>query len=342
MARYGSPPSVYDPLVRANGYARRRMWMVPGSYTWTVPNGVLEIKSVVIGAGGGGRKANSYYSNGGGGGAYASKTWAVSPGDTVDITVGAGSALQESTNAAVTGGASVVTINGVSVTANGGEGADYNIDTGGAGGTATGGDINHTGGRGGWAQSTAAASGGGSSGTPLRDGFDGGDGQSTRAPAGGSGWGGRGGGASATDENAGSGGGSLGPGSMQESPVHGVPGGVGADATGVAIFDLANSVFLADNQGRGSPWWDPEDIDGTGGGSGATDNSVGFPGGHGGPGGGGGAGAQINAGSGGFGGGGGGAYNSLAGNGGPGGGGGSVDTGQGGGHGGNGAVIIYW
>jgi len=68
-----------------------QIYVSPGSYTFTVPSGVVDISAVVIGGGAGG--ATGYYSNGsGGGGGGGGLAWmngiSCQPGDTFTVQVG--------------------------------------------------------------------------------------------------------------------------------------------------------------------------------------------------------------------------------------------------------------
>lgn len=60
---------------------------VPGTRSFTVPDGVYTIEVDCVGGGGGG--GYSAGCKGGGGGGYSYKRWAVSPGDSIEYTVGA-------------------------------------------------------------------------------------------------------------------------------------------------------------------------------------------------------------------------------------------------------------
>jgi len=114
------------------------------SGTFTVPSGVTKVRVTVTGGGGGGSTTpGSYAANGGGAGGTAIKViTGLTPGATVTVTVGSGG------GASSAGGASKF---GTYCTGNGGAGGSNNAGNGqgGNGGTATGGDINITGGDGG-------------------------------------------------------------------------------------------------------------------------------------------------------------------------------------------------
>ena len=58
-----------------------------GGGTWTIPSGVTEVEVLVVGGGGGGGQQSS---GGGAGGMYSSSSYAVTPGATVNVAVGAG------------------------------------------------------------------------------------------------------------------------------------------------------------------------------------------------------------------------------------------------------------
>jgi len=90
-----------------------------GTENWVVPVGVTSITIECWAGGGGGGSANKpagqVYNRGGGGGggAYASSTISVTPGDNVEIVVGAGgSAGTPGNNNATAGGESQVSVNG--------------------------------------------------------------------------------------------------------------------------------------------------------------------------------------------------------------------------------------
>lgn len=189
-----------------------RTYTTSGSpHTWTKPTGLKYIIVEVQGAGGGGKGSTSDSSEnaGGGAGGYAKKLIASATlGATETATVGTGGAGGDGATSAEgsNGGNSTFTVNGGStITGNGGSGS--NSPEGGAGGSATNGDINIAGG------------GGGSTGgiTTGFSGFGGGSiyGNPTLAPNGsdeaginGSGYGSGGSGASYTangDRNGGSG-----------------------------------------------------------------------------------------------------------------------------------------
>ena len=129
-----------------------------GNGTFTVPANCTELYIEAIGAGGGGGKAeqpsnslldaHTRTGTGGGGGGYARKH-VTSPSGNYTIKIGVGGGSESD------GTATTVSGTGCNITANGGKAGQSNIHgtgttgTGGNGGTASGGDVNYTGGAGG-------------------------------------------------------------------------------------------------------------------------------------------------------------------------------------------------
>ena len=113
------------------------------SGTFTIPASVTKVKVTVVGGGGGGRSATNSTGQGGGGagGAAIEVITGLTPGGTVTVTVGAGGAA-DTTGGTASFGAYCSATGGLSPASGTGP-------AGGAGGTATGGDINFTGGGGG-------------------------------------------------------------------------------------------------------------------------------------------------------------------------------------------------
>jgi Type IV secretory pathway, TrbL components len=154
------------------------------STTFTVPTGVYALVLEAWGAGGGGGVADNTggrTAGGGGGGAYAKSIISVTPGDVLNITVGAGGSGGSGANA---GGSSFVSLSGNNlVLAVGGGGVANNSTAGGSGGQASaciGNIITNSGGNGGNAYPTAggnagAGGGGGAAGStgPGKNGIDG-------------------------------------------------------------------------------------------------------------------------------------------------------------------------
>ena len=69
-----------------------------GTAEWTVPTGVTEVHVLVVGGGGGGGDLDSHYGGGGAGGVahnFGQDAYPVTPGETIDVTVGAGGVERE-------------------------------------------------------------------------------------------------------------------------------------------------------------------------------------------------------------------------------------------------------
>lgn len=160
-------PLANIPLVPvANGMTS---YQVSGSYSWTVPAGVTKVYVEVWGAGGGGGYGlTSKHGGGGGAGGGSYKIFAVTPGDVATIFVGLGGSggISPGGNGA-TGGNTTLTLNGYTVTGQGGEGG-YGSDppVGGVGGPGYAGDVHIEGGTG----LTGVVGLGGSGGTNARAG----------------------------------------------------------------------------------------------------------------------------------------------------------------------------
>ena len=149
-------------------------YVIGQSKTWTSPV-TGRIKVILTGGGGQGAflaNANSTVpfnygdATGGGGGGYSAKTFDVTAGETFVITLGAGGSSAIAVNSITTsragnagGNSTFVTgtaVASVNMAANGGGAGQYSAATssivttaGGTGGTASGGDVNYTGGAGG-------------------------------------------------------------------------------------------------------------------------------------------------------------------------------------------------
>jgi len=121
------------------------------SYTYTFPyNGVVLVH--VVGAGGSGAaQYNNHSATGGGAGGYSRKQFTVTSSTTATVTTGVGGAQVGQGNqqsAGNAGTASTFVLSSTTLTANGGSGGNHtgSASDKGTGGTATGGDVNHTGG----------------------------------------------------------------------------------------------------------------------------------------------------------------------------------------------------
>lgn len=134
----------------------------PGAGTYTVPAGVFELASITAyGAGGGGAGAvedAAGGSGGGGGGSAIKATVAVTPGQQISYTVGAGGAAG---GVGEVGSAGGTTTFGASASATGGAGGGISGDPGGAAGEGTVGDTLASGSAGGTGSTSGTFSGGG-------------------------------------------------------------------------------------------------------------------------------------------------------------------------------------
>jgi fibronectin-binding autotransporter adhesin len=119
----------------------------PGAGTYTVPSGVTTVVAALWGGGGGGGQGESTEDGGGGGsGAYARKATAVTPGQVLSFIVGSAGNGQTDFPLPVAPSTSGTASSYSTVSAGGGvRGVNGG---GGAGGTATGGDVNLSGGNG--------------------------------------------------------------------------------------------------------------------------------------------------------------------------------------------------
>ena len=136
------PPGAQGPVGTLS--IRRLVQTFPVGTTigWIVPPTVTSLVLEGIGGGGGGGSRNTQtLSGGGGGGAYAAATIAVSPGDSFNVTVGAGGAASPLGQLLTghVGGATIITGPANTLTAGGGGGGTTGITTGlaAAGGVAT-------------------------------------------------------------------------------------------------------------------------------------------------------------------------------------------------------------
>lgn len=121
----------------------------PGNYSWTVPPGIYSLNVNVVGGGGGGggstEVGNGAGGGGGGGGGVRTQTISVTPGQVLQIRVGAGGAgapfvgrdpgASGNEGPGSDGGDSWITVGGTSVVATGGKGGASGVgDPGGGGG----------------------------------------------------------------------------------------------------------------------------------------------------------------------------------------------------------------
>lgn len=243
----------------------------PGSYNWTVPEGVTSVSALAIGGGGGGSPSTSYSNGiaggGGAGGALHWRTFTTTPGEIYTIVVGAGgSGGQQSGNSYANtsnltdGGESSIktSLNDYIVRAGGGSKGSYNnINSSGysTGGLSYYGDLGGgggNGGRGGYGSSGNTSGGGGGAGGYSGNGGDGSYGTNYNSDTGGSGGGGGGG----TGHN----------GWNQLGTVGG--GGVGIYGEGISGSAVGGSFNL-----QGNPGSNGTGKDYGGGGAGSEDDS---------------------------------------------------------------------
>lgn len=185
-----------------------KVWDSHGTDAWLVPDGIYVLFVKVNGAGGGGGFGVDPARHGGGGGAggRAYKRWAVNPGDTVNVDVGAAGAGGAGPGSAdgSPGADTSVEINGITITGSGGQGGKGSAGSGVGG---LGGGYTSTGGT---AHDYGVGGGAGQSGIPTMGGVGGaGETGSAPMPSGIAGWG------------------SGGYGSGTNGPVTGAPGAAG-------------------------------------------------------------------------------------------------------------------
>jgi len=154
---------------------------------FTVPAGVTSINVQAWGGGGAGGQASifSVGKGGGGGGAYASSILAVTPGNTYNVTIGAGGTAPNQTTESTAGGST--SFDALVIAQGGNNGNNTNSSgTGGVGGLASEsiGTTKFNGGNGGNGN-TNSGGGGGSSATVSRDGVNGGNASGAEGGAGG-------------------------------------------------------------------------------------------------------------------------------------------------------------
>ena len=218
-----------------------------GTYTFTVPAEVTSISAVVIGGGGGGGGADDAQirnetNNGGGGGGLAYGTIAVTPGETLNITVGTGGAggVADAIAGGAGGTSTIVRSATTLLSGGGGAGGRYRsqglTDAGGAsGGTARIGG--GSGGNSGTGSGNSGATGGGGAGGYSGNGGAGGAFNSAGSASTGAGGGGGGGYNTTSDTlRAGGGGGTgiLGSGADGTAGTGGSGGGGGGGSSGTS------------------------------------------------------------------------------------------------------------
>lgn len=258
-------------------------YTTPGSYTWTVPDGVTLIQIVATGGGGGASLPGTGSGGNGGNGGMVTATLAVTPGDTLSLYVGGGGA--GTTQFTGGGGGGSTNVNAgtadqiIAGGGGGGGGGNDGLSPGGnGGGPGTGAGIAGTGGNSSGGSPGAAGIGGlGGCGenigppsncgsNPPIDGYQGGNGNGGAGGAGGSNGGsvtvaggagtGSGAGGAGGDEAAGGGGGGgYGGGGGGGSGPGTDGGGGGGGSTGPAgsTFSVStNGGLVSANGGDGS------------------------------------------------------------------------------------------
>lgn len=144
-----------------------------GTSSWTVPAGVYRVKARVwAGGGGSGGAYNGGNSGGGGGGGYAEGFYAVTPGQVIPYTIGAGGTAGLATTTPTAGGAGGSSSFGAFLSATGGSGgapaaASGVSAAGGAGGAGTGGNIINVAGGASSGGLFGVGAGGGNGGAPY-------------------------------------------------------------------------------------------------------------------------------------------------------------------------------
>jgi hypothetical protein len=167
-----------------------------GAFLFTVPAEVTQVSAVVIGGGGGGSGGESGRNEGmggGGGGGLSYGTFAVTPGEVLNVNVGAAGTTTSAAAGGAGGSSSIQRGATTLLGAGGGGGGPFRATTGGAGGTSTGSvrTGGGTGGAGGAVSSNDAGGGGGGAGGYTGNGGAGsGTGSGSNAAVGGGGGGG--------------------------------------------------------------------------------------------------------------------------------------------------------
>jgi hypothetical protein len=142
----GAPFLAYKLPTLRPGFSAMQVFTSSGVFT--VPNGVTSVRTTVIGGGGSGGYHVTMPGGGGGAGGHAQGVVNnLTPGQAISVTVGAGGAQLSSPATGNTGGVSTF---GSYMGANGGQGggggtAALFANSGGAGGTSYGGQVNATG-----------------------------------------------------------------------------------------------------------------------------------------------------------------------------------------------------
>ena len=187
---------ISNPITGVFGNGQMQIFSVSG--TWTKPPGVAKVRVRMWGAGGNQGTNSSYYGGGGGGGFALKAIYDLTGITSVAVTVGAG-VSQSSASTPASGVQAGTSSFGSYCSATGGTYAATSDSNN--GGSGIGGDINNTGGKGGYGAGSQVGGGGGSasligggggstttSATPSSGGAGGGWGSSTTNNFGGNGF----------------------------------------------------------------------------------------------------------------------------------------------------------
>lgn len=142
-------PEIYQKATQFS--AKAQVFATAGSFTFTIPTGVVRLKVTVVGGGGGGAGAFGVFcpvAGGAGAGGGAAIKWLAVTGGTLSVTVGSGGAGGATNFNGSTGGTSSVASGTQSITtisATGGGGGGTNPTTNGSGGLGSNGDLNFRG-----------------------------------------------------------------------------------------------------------------------------------------------------------------------------------------------------
>jgi len=242
-------------------------YSTPGTYTFTVPNGVAAVSVVAVGGGGGGAMGNTGNAGGGGGLGWKNNI-SVSAGQTYTVVVGAGgnrASYTDSYDTSYDGNTSYFNNTSVVYGGGGGRGRQNSIGIQASGG-AYAGDGGGNGGVGGYESGNVAGPGGGGAGgysgsggaggNPNANGNDGsgGVGGGGGGGGGGTGYDGAGGGGVGMygQGASGSGGGSSGNGGTLGYGGGGGSGGTGGDNSSSTMYYPAGSGGLRGGGGGGT------------------------------------------------------------------------------------------
>ena len=134
--------------ITSTGRLLRAPQVLTSGTSYTTPAGCTAIYVEAVGGGAGGQGSTNSQ-GGGGGGAYCAKYFTVTASTAYTYAIGAGGAATPTA-----GGSTTFTVGATTITAGGGA---IGTDDGGVGGTATNGDLNARGGRGGWGRQIATS-----------------------------------------------------------------------------------------------------------------------------------------------------------------------------------------